>query len=203
VLTLHVVGDSISQQYGPFLGRYLAGRLEYSRKESMPGGPAEPNGANGGDSSLVLCYLTACERVGRHWDYLLLNCGLHDLRTTPETQAKQVPLEVYHANLRRIVPAARSLASHVLWVRTTPVVDAVHNSRSLTMHRFATDVDRYNAVADGVMQEHAIPCIDLFTFTRALGDDVYADHVHFTEQVQQLQAAFIAGYLGSYAVEST
>jgi len=39
MLTLHVVGDSISMHYGPFLERYLSGLLAYSRKEGMPGDP--------------------------------------------------------------------------------------------------------------------------------------------------------------------
>jgi lysophospholipase L1-like esterase len=194
--TLHVVGDSISQQYGPHLDRFLRGIIVYSRKEEMPGDPAEANGSNGGDSSLVLRYLLACQQRAYHWDYLLLNCGLHDLRTKPATGAKQQPLDAYEHNLRQIALLAQSLANHVVWVRTTPVVDAIHNtSPTQEFHRFATDVETYNAVADSIMSEHGVPIIDLFDFTRRLGEDAYADHVHYVENVQREQAAFIAGYL--------
>ena len=195
--TLHVVGDSISQHYGPYLQQYLGGLLAYSRKEGMPGDPNEPSGDNGGDSALVLRYLRACREHGMHWDYLLLNCGLHDIKTDPATGAKQAPPAAYAHNLGAIVPLALALASQVIWVRTTPVDDAIHNARQQQFHRFAADVDRYNAIADAIMHEHGIPAIDLFTFTRTLSDDLYMDHVHYRDGVRQLQGAFIAGYLAS------
>jgi lysophospholipase L1-like esterase len=195
--TLHVVGDSISQHYGPSLETYLSGTLAYSRKEGMPGDPAEPSGANGGDSSLVLRYLRACAERGLHWDYLLLNCGLHDLRTDPASGTKQVPLVHYEQNLRQIIPLARSLAAHVIWVRTSPVIDAIHNAKSQAFHRHLSDVIVYNSIADSVMHEWGVAIVDLFGFTGRLGDDVFLDHVHFVEPVRQLQAAFIAGYLSA------
>jgi len=193
--TLHVVGDSISQHYGPYLQQYLASWLVYSRKEGMPDEPDHPLGANGGDSALVLRYLSACRARSRRWDYLLLNCGLHDLRADVLTHAHQVPGDDYRRNLQGIVAVALTVATRVVWVRTTPVVDAIHNSREQSFLRFAAAVERYNAIANAVMQEAGIPGIDLFRFTQALGDDVYADHVHFRESVRQAQAAFIAGYV--------
>lgn len=195
--TLHVVGDSISQHYGPYLQTYLSGMLDYSRKEGMPGDPAEPSGSNGGDSSLVLRYLRACAERGCHWDYLLLNCGLHDIKTDPVTGAKQVSLPQYEQNLRQIIPVARSLAAHVTWVRTSPVVDAIHNARSQAFHRHAADVQEYNDSADSVMREWDVVAVDLFSFTARLGDGVFLDHVHYVEPVRQLQAAYIGGYVSA------
>lgn len=195
MLTLHVVGDSISQHYGPCLQQYLAPRLAYSRKEGMPDAPAEPNGANGGDSALVLRYLRACRQRSLYWDVLLLNCGLHDVRTDIVSHAKQVPEDAYRGNLHAIVSLARDLAGHVVWVRTTSVIDAIHNAREQKFLRFAADIIRYNDIADAVMQENSIPCIDLHSFTQTLGDDVFADHVHFCEPARRAQAAFIAGWL--------
>ena len=154
--TLHVVGDSISQHYGPYLADYLAGTLDYSRKEGMPGDPDDANGANGGDSSAVLRYLSACKERGYHWDYLLLNCGLHDLRTDTATGAKQIPPDAYRTNLRAIIALARTLAAHVIWVRTSPVVDAIHNATAQSFRRHAADVDAYNSIADAVMQESGV-----------------------------------------------
>jgi len=198
MLTLHVVGDSISQHYGPYLQQYLGSRWAYSRKEGMPGDPAEPNGANGGDSALALRYLRACQERSLRWDYLLVNCGLHDLRTDALTGRKQVAPDVYALNVHEIMTCARDLAPQVIWVRTTPVVDAIHNARQQTFQRFAADVDAYNTIADAIVAANGVPGIDLFTFTRNLGDDVFLDHVHYTENVRQLQAAFIAGWLGAH-----
>jgi hypothetical protein len=47
------------------------------------------------------------------------------------------------------------------------------------------------------MKDAGVHTIDLYTFTRNLGDDVFCDHVHFNENVSSMQAAFIAGYLNS------
>ncbi|MDF3127913.1 hypothetical protein P0Y35_01760 [Kiritimatiellaeota bacterium B1221] len=48
------------------------------------------------------------------------------------------------------------------------------------------------------MKHYHIPIIDLNTFTRNLGDDIYCDHVHFLEAVRQQQAGYIAGWLSAY-----
>ena len=63
------------------------------------------------------------------------------------------------------------------------------------MHRFAADCRVYNALADSVMRRRGVPAVDLYAFTRALGPDLYADHVHFRPHIQARQAAFIAGWL--------
>jgi lysophospholipase L1-like esterase len=67
--------------------------------------------------------------------------------------------------------------------------------------RKSDDIDDYNKIADKVMMEHNIKIIDLFTFTRNLGDDIYIndnkDQVHFTESAAALQAAYIAGAIYS------
>ena len=42
------------------------------------------------------------------------------------------------------------------------------------------------------MEKHNIPIIDLYTFTNQLrSDDMYRDHVHFTDNISKLQAEFI------------
>jgi len=195
-----VIGDSISIQYGPHLERMLAGQFRFARKtgqEDALKGAGDPNGANGGDSAAVLGYLRAMVEGGEfHPDLLLLNCGLHDIKTDPKTGQKQVPLEQYRHNLRQILDVAGGSGIRMVWIRTTPAVDAVHNKPGMAFHRHAADVDAYNAAADQIMTEASVPLLDLYAFTRTLGgDEVFCDHAHFTESVQQQQAAFLAGYL--------
>jgi len=196
---LFVIGDSISMHYGPHLEEMVAGVLAYGRKTEASEAAlrlGRPQGAGGGDSSMVLEYLTALEKTGSfRADIMLLNCGLHDLRTNPATGAKQVPLEAYRRNLREVIGAARRLAGRVAWVRTTPVDERRHNSRGCDYNRFMADVEAYNAAADAVMREFSAPTADLYTFTCNLGPDVYTDGVHFTEPVRRQQAAFLAGWL--------
>lgn len=193
-----VIGDSISMQYGPFLKKSLTGFYTYDRKRGEGQSLADldnPVGANGGDSGMVLTYLQALSgQKDFHTDILLLNCGLHDIKTNPQTGKRQVPTGAYLTNLKQIVKLAKKMKVKLVWVRTTPVVDRIHNSKA-SFHRFAEDVKRYNEIADAVMRSNKVPVIDLHNFTANLGADIYKDHVHFIESVREKQADFIAGYL--------
>ena len=196
---VYVIGDSISIQYGPYLKAYLSGFMEYARKE----GEAEarlnldvPQGANGGDSGMVLAFLKAMDATtGIDADFLLLNCGLHDIKTNPVSMARQVDIETYEKNLAEILRTVSTMRCRPIWVRTTPCDENIHNTVNRTFWRFKADCDAYNRVADRVMEQAGVPVIDLFTFTRNLGGDLFCDHVHFREPVREKQAAFLAGWL--------
>jgi len=194
---LFVVGDSISIHYGPYLAEMLRGVLAYARKEATPSPPPDlpyPADANGGDSSTALAYLRE-HLTALDPDILLLNCGLHDLKTDPHSGAKQVPPDRYRANLREMTELVAARGVRTFWVRTTPLDDATHNSRSVGFHRYHRDVVLYNEIADAVLKGARIPIIDLYTFTCNLGTDLYCDHVHFAVRVRELQAAYVAGSL--------
>ena len=201
-MKLFIVGDSISIQYGPYLAAALRGVMDYARKEGEEEALLnldKPQGANGGDSGMVLAYLQAKAVTGGiDADLLLLNCGLHDIKTNPATGTKQVPIDQYAQNLQQIIATVQPMQPTLVWIRTTPCDEAVHNHPGMAFHRFAADGQAYNAVADGIMREHGVPVIDLYTFTRNLGDDVYCDHVHFHDHIRRQQAAFIAGWLAGF-----
>lgn len=196
---LHVVGDSISIHYGPYLQKMLAGVMAYSRKTAPDGSLDDTGAANGGDSAMVLDYLRALQ-PDRRFDILLINCGLHDIKRDVMTHAVQVSRDQYEANLHEILEQAQRLAARTIWVRTTPVIDERHHRLNAAFQRCAVDVEAYNTAADRIMQEHRSTIIDLFTFTRNLGPDVYADHVHFTAETRAQQAAFMAGHLYQGAI---
>jgi lysophospholipase L1-like esterase len=81
-MRIYVLGDSISIQYGLYLQKYLEGVMEYNRKQGDEEALLnldKPQGANGGDSGMVLSFLRArAASGGIDADLLLLNCGLHD-----------------------------------------------------------------------------------------------------------------------------
>ena len=202
--SVFVVGDSISIQYGPFLEQMLNGRIAYARKGSEDATMAEalrnldmPAGANGGDSSMVLAYLrTRCADEIFQPDLLVLNCGLHDIKRTLTAKTLQIDPGSYATNLRAIVTLLRERHIALAWVRTTPAVEAIHNAKNRDFHRFAADVDDYNRIADGIMSEAGAKVLDLHRFTNTQGgDERFCDHVHFTDQIRRLQAAYIAGHL--------
>ena len=204
---LYLIGDSISLHYGPYLQAYLDGVMTYARKEGEDEALLNldnPQGANGGDSGMVRAFLAAKVAAGDlDADLLLVNAGLHDIKTDPVTGAKQVPLDQYVSNLRAIVDLAEMLPARLVWIRTTPCDERVHNRPGMDFHRFAADCDAYNAAADAVMAAAGVPVIDLHTFTRNLGPDLYCDHVHFHEQVREKQGAFIAGWVLGYLGRET
>ena len=206
-MKVFVLGDSISIQYGPYLEQALRGVIDYERKEGEAEALLnldEPQGANGGDSSMVLAFLSSmAETGGIDADYLLFNCGLHDIKTDPDTLAKQVPLALYQRNLRAIIDVAGDMGLHMIWVRTTPCDESVHNHPDMVFHRFAADNLSYNQAADEIMAAAGVPSIDLHSFTTNLGPDLYSDHVHFLEHIRAQQGAFIAGWLNAHVQRST
>ena len=195
---LFIIGDSISIQDAPFLEKLCPGTFIFDRKQDDAGSPKAtsnldvPTGANGGDSDMVLAYL-------RHRrahnpivaDLVVLNCGLHDIKTDIKTRAIQVPLARYQSNLRAIIDEVAAMKLRLVWLRTTPVFDEIHNTRSTAFHRFARDVDAFNAAADAIMAEAGVPVIDLHGFSMPFLPAGFKDHVHYTPAIQQQQAAFI------------
>ncbi len=192
---LFVVGDSISMHYGPFLKDFIADKLIYGRKgEGAEVGNLDLSSpVNGGDSSCVLDYLKDICKVGFRTDILLLNCGLHDIKTADGS--RQVSAADYRKNLEAIIPLAKNCAKKVLWVRSTPVDTETHNSICKEFKRFKEDIIAYNEIADEVMKANDITEIDLHSFTSKLEGELFHDHVHFNENVRVIQAAFIAGYV--------
>jgi lysophospholipase L1-like esterase len=196
---LLILGDSISMHYGPMLTRLLADYCTLSRKGDDNGGNVaadKPNLneiGNGGDSARVLNYLRHLRAIeAPPADLILLNCGLHDIKVDLTTRRRQIPIADYEANLRLILAEVAALGPRLIWVRTTPVIDDVHNRHGLAFNRYAVDVAAYNTTADRIMHAAGVPVIDLHGFTASLGPDVYCDHVHYTERVCEQQAAYLA-----------
>jgi hypothetical protein len=194
MLHLHVAADSISMHYGPFLQDYVGDWYQYSRKGAPIAHGVAAEDPNGGDAPTLLDYLNRCRQQQAHWDVLLLNCGLHDIRSrSGECQTAQT---IYDVTVRAIVKLASELARCIVWVRTTPVIDERHNRLKAEFQRFNHDIKRYNKIADAAILSERGWLIDLYGFTRRLGgEEIYQDHVHFGLDARRLQAAFIAGHL--------
>lgn len=190
---IFLMGDSISIHYGPYLIKDLAGVTVVDQKkiETLQG---KEFSRNGGDSKRVLAYLTAkLAQPGFHPDYIILNCGLHDVGRDTVTRQLQVPADEYKANLEKIFSMIREKNIRIIWVTTTPVVDSIHNSRTKLLYRYTADLENYNRIAAAVCKEFAVDTVDLHDFTQTLGADAYIDNVHYKEEIRALQAAYIAG----------
>lgn len=196
---LFVIGDSISIFYGPYLKKYTSGKFIYDRKRDK--GEAmqnldNPVGANGGNSRMVVEYLSAfLQSDTLKPDIFLINCGLHDIKTNPKTGEKDISEEAYSRNIEKIIDLVGKSGKQLIWVNSTPVNDSIHNSKKIGFYRYNNDVLRYNAIADSLCHQKNIPVIDLYSFSEKFPPEAYQDHVHYSEKYRELQAAFIAGFL--------
>lgn len=194
-----VIGDSISIQYGPFLKNFIESKFDYDRKRDN--GEAmqdlnKPVGANGGDSKMVVEYLKTLQTDKNFKaDILLINCGLHDIKTDRKTGKKAIELEEYKANLKEIFKLAKKLKVKLIWITSTPVNDEIHNSKNVGFFRYSKDAEIYNEAAKSFFGNAKVPIVDLNFFSKKFPLEAYADHVHYKQQYSELQAAFIAGFL--------
>jgi len=193
-----LIGDSISIYYTPYLQSDLADAVLFSRKgpsqiESVDEEVEDPQ-ANGGDSRAVLNYLQMrLTDVRFQPDIVVVKCGLHDIKRNPNTNVIAIDSSEYRKNLIAMFALLHSHKARVIWISTTPVDDARHNSLSKQFYRYNADVERYNRIAREICATRHIPIIDLYEFTAHLGKDHYIDHVHYDTSTRELQAAFIAG----------
>jgi len=197
---LFVIGDSISIYYGPYLREMIKDKFSYDRERGVEHALVDldkPVGANAGDSSMVLEYLQEERDLGRRYDILAISCGMHDLRRDRESNVVQIEIDKYKSNLEEIVKISKEISNEVIWISLTPIIDEIHNRRKAGVLRYSSDVEKYNEVSTSVMKDGKVKIIDLYNFTKNLGEDIYCDHVHFKDEVRRLQGAFIAGYLNS------
>ena len=194
-----VIGDSISIQYGPFLKNFIEKKFDYDRKRDN--GEAmqdlnKPVGANGGDSRMVVEYLRTLQKDKNFKaDILLVNCGLHDIKTDRKTGKKAIELGEYKSNLKELSKLAKKMKLNLVWITSTPVNDEIHNSKNVGFFRYTKDAEEYNKAAKSYFEKEKIPIIDLNVFSQTFPLEAYSDHVHYKTEYAQLQAAFIAGFL--------
>ena len=219
--SVFIVGDSISLFYHKYLKENLKDVAIYSRKGSeeeiatalTPGESLENIWkANGGNSDLVLEYFKTLESrfnfggKANKQDVILFNCGLHDIKTKGTSKALSVSPFMYAHNLRKIIAEfnrlkKHGLASQLVWISTTPVVDSLHNAKRTYNFRYNADVIKYNSIAEKIMNKHGIPIIDLYTFTKDVldnNDNCFRDELNYSDKVSLLQANYIADKLQPY-----
>lgn len=194
--TVYWVGDSISIDYHQPLGESLLNSFHYSRKSGLVQARKnldQAQGANGGDSSMVLAHLREYMQGPDPADYLVLNCGLHDIKRARHAEAaRQVESEQYRENLEAIIRTVHAAGKKMVWVNTTPVDESIH--RQFQKHFFRREADwrEYQDIAAEVMEAAQVPIIDLAAFTQSIGEDLYRDHVHFHPAISVAQGRFLA-----------
>ena len=167
-----LIGDSICMAYRPLVKQRLAEKVDIIGIEQ-----------NGHDSACILENLDEW-MINRDETLIHFNCGLHDLKVGRDGKTLQQPLEVYEANLRKIVERLqKESTARLVWASITPVIDERHSAVK-GFDRRLRDVKAYNSVATGIMTAAGIPIDDLYSAIQ--NDDVTAclgrDGVHMTER---------------------
>ena len=111
-----------------------------------------------------------------HW-----NNGLHDCGHNPNRNPRQIPLDMYRANLEFILARLHALTPRVIWASNTPV----HPQRPFHDHTWSwrnEEIDRYNETARALMEAHDVPINDLHAQVwDNLDDYLSADQLHLSE----------------------
>ena len=196
---LFLIGDSISVHYGEYLSAEVSDEFFCIPREGIQEALDNINvavGGNGGDSCRVLDFVKNQEKEGKlNYDILLFNCGLHDIKRNPPEGNLQVAPDVYEKNMCEIIEIAKSHGVSPVFMTTTPVSDEIHHAHleaNCGVERFNADVLEYNKIATAIMKKYDVPVINLYDYTLGFGDEAYMDHVHYKNEVRQLQAKFIA-----------
>lgn len=197
-----MIGDSISILYGPYLKEYLQDKFAYRVKGNLKDAIVNldnPNGANAGNSRMILEYFKHYNEAEIKFsdDIILLNCGLHDIKTDPKTGLVAISLNEYKSNLDSIYQIIKHLNKKLIWINSTPVNDSIHNSKQVGFYRFNNDVIKYNSAADSIFNSYQVPIIDLYSYSKSFPLNSYSDHIHYKTEYSILQARFISDVLFS------
>ena len=191
-----VLGDSISVGYTPFLTQAMGKRFLFVPKTSGKEAFEDldiPKGTNCGDSRMLLDYLTAAARDWKLTSTLyLVNAGLHDVKTDPQTRVRQVSNDEYRKNLESALDLLKAENKLVIFINTTNAAEEIHNVRESKFYRYHRDVEAVNEIAAEVCLSRDIPMIDLYRYTIQFGNDAFLDHVHYLPEISEKQGGYIA-----------
>jgi lysophospholipase L1-like esterase len=185
---LLLIGDSIRWSYQPHVTEELADTCEVIGVDMKI--------ACRDTRTTLNLFDDCCANSGAtivHW-----NNGLHDIsRSHEDDEQCRVPLDEYERNLEELFARLNQIApGRIIWARTTPVIEARHNSVK-TFNRFNRDIDAYNAAADAIMAKHNVSVNDLHAvIARDPERYIRDDGVHFNEDGEEAAAkAVVAAVL--------
>jgi acyl-CoA thioesterase-1 len=170
-----LIGDSISIGYTVPVRTALAGKANVHR----------PN-TNCGPTTTGIAGLDKWLGDGK-WDAIHFNWGLHDLKQM-DGGKRQVPIDEYEKNLRKLVERLKKTGAKLIWCSTTPVPEG-----KTQPPRTNDDVIAYNAVAKRIMDENGVAIDDLYTFALPRLKEIQQPvNVHFTPAGSKLLAGQVA-----------
>jgi hypothetical protein len=108
------VGDSISINYEGPARAALKGKANYHRIEDNCWSTVR-------GMAFMAYWLGDYTRKDRHWDVILFNSGMHDMKQKTLDGGYAVSLEAYKKNLRKEISIMKKTGATLVFVTTTPV----------------------------------------------------------------------------------
>lgn len=181
-------GDSDSIGWVPIARENLYSTVDFRHDHWEKGGfEPEPNhesdyisrvasaSANDGDSRQLLKTMEQELTAGTHYNVCVFNAGDHDVRMAHFHGAPHlinlIPIDHYRDNLKAIMDLIRQHCDVAIWVKTPPIASDVDATYGFFR---ASDVRKYNAVAEGIAKEHG------FYILETTIDGIIPNDVHFT-----------------------
>ena len=128
-------------------------------------------------------------RKGLHWDVILFNSGLHDMKQKVLNGAYAIPINVYKANLKREIEIMKKTGAKLIWCATTPVPND-SGSASYAFRTKGAEKDFNQAALEVVSEYPDIQINDLSTFvTESSVFDNWrkGKDVHFWKEKEQTE----------------
>lgn len=127
-----------------------------------------------------------CESIDVvHW-----NNGLWDVLHLDDEEAF-TDIDIYVRVLRRVYRRIRTVFPNakVIFALSTAVIE---ENAPEGMARFNHEIEQYNAAAAALMQELGVEINDLYSVTKAMAPEMYADWVHYGEEGSRTLAQIVA-----------
>jgi len=164
-----IIGDSVCTYYTPFAKREIGSIKAEVRKAGHMR-----------DTRFGLEHVQKYLDKGP-WAVIHFNWGLHDLKK----RGKQVPVEEYEKNLRRIVQLLKRSGAKLIFATTTPVGPRAARRNS--------DVIAYNDAAKRVMKAERVTVNDVYALIHPQRSKLQLrDGVHFSEKGNRIIGEAVA-----------
>ncbi len=132
---------------------------------------------------------------GRNPAIIHINCGLHDMWLF-DAEKRRHTVEVYAANLRKILARLREKTdATIIFALTTPVNEVNQASSGYgRVVRYEKDIPKYNKAARQVAADMGVPVDDLYTplFQAGIKVVVGKDGVHLSPKGVEIAADTVA-----------
>ena len=173
-----VIGDSISEGYTPSLAKALRDVASVAHV-----------GENARSSSHTLARLETYLATTPKPFLIVWNNGLHDISSEDTPGRPRTTPEAYETNLHAIGTRLLGSGANVVFLTTTEVPDGAAN-------RLNSERQRYNGIAQRVMENLRIDALDLGAYSETIHSDHTAvGNVHFTTAGSRKLAEFLASAL--------